>query len=377
MTEISRPFQIFVKPAGARCNMGCRYCYYLKKRALYPEKSAAMPEILLEEYIVQHIEASPEPVVRFSWHGGEPTILGLDYFRRIRVLQKKHLPAGRRIANGLQTNGSLLDDDWGRFFAEEGFAVGLSLDGPRELHDRCRVDTNGKSSFTHTMRGYEILRRYGVPTDILCVVNDYNVRQPAGVYQFFKSISAEYLSFLPCVERSPEGKISTMSVSAEVYGRFLCTIFDAWLDRDISRIKIQIFEEAARTAFKQEHSLCIFRPVCGDIPVLEHNGDLYSCDHYVDKGHHIGNIIEIPLGELLESPALRDFGNTKQKALPQYCRLCEVLDMCNGGCPKNRFLQTPEGEEGLNYLCAGYKRFFNHCRPWVNAISEKWRLRNR
>lgn len=368
-------FQIFVKPAGALCNLGCRYCYYLEKEKLYSQGSFRMPKVLLEEYIVQHIEACSDPVIRFSWHGGEPTILGLDYFGKIIELQQKHKPSHQQIWNGMQTNGTLLDEDWGSFLAKYGFSVGLSLDGPQKMHDRYRVTKGGKPTFERTLRGYQILRKHGVSTDILCVVNDYNVKYPLEVYQFFKKIGAAYISFLPMVERDADAEegVNPMSVEAELWGEFLCAVFDEWMDQDIGRIKVQIFEEAARTAFKMEHSLCIFRPECGDIPVVEHNGDFYSCDHYVDKAHCLGNIIDTPLGELLQSPEQRAFGRAKRDTLPRFCRECEVRDMCNGECPKNRFIKTPDGEPGLNYLCAGYKQFFTHIKPWIEQVAAVWK----
>jgi len=377
MGVASRGFQVFVKPAGAACNLACRYCYYLEKGPL-PAGAAAdpprMPENLLEEYIAQHIAASPDEIIRFSWHGGEPTVLGVDYFRRAVEIQRRLCPPGRRIANGLQTNGTLLDEDWGRFLAAEGFSVGLSLDGPRDLHDRHRLTRNGRPTFDETIRGYKILKRYKVPTDILCVVGASNVRHPAEVYLFFKGIGAAYLTFLPLVVRQPDspGGVSPDSVPPEAWGDFLCAVFDEWQSRDIGRIKLQAVEEAARTAFGQEHSLCIFRPVCGDIPVVERNGDFYSCDHYVDVGHRPGNIRETPLASLLESPAQRAFGQAKKEGLPGVCLRCEVREMCNGECPKNRFSIAPDGETGLNYLCAGYKKFFTHVRPFVDAVAAVW-----
>ena len=270
MAVASRGFQVFVKPVGAACNLACRYCYYLGKGVSSAgDATARMPDELLEEYIVQHIAASPEEVIRFSWHGGEPTLLGLDAFRRIAGLQRRHCPAGRTIANGLQTNGLLLDEEWGRFLAAERYAVGLSLDGPRAFHDRHRLTRDGRSSFEETLRGYRILRRHGVAVDILCVVGAGNVRHPDEVYGFFKRLGASHLTFLPLVERRPDapGGVAPESVPAEAWGRFLCAVFDEWVDGDIGRVKIQIFEEAARTAFGQEHSLCLFRPECGDIPV--------------------------------------------------------------------------------------------------------------
>ena len=376
MVKASREFQVFAKPVGSICNLDCHYCYYLKKEHLYPDgESFRMPEDILEEYIVQHINASPDPVIRFSWHGGEPTVLGLDYFVKIVALQRKHQPSNRRITNGIQTNGILLDEDWVRFLGAEGFAVGLSLDGPQEMHDRYRVTKGQNPTYEQTMRGYRLLRQHEIYCDILCVVHAYNVRYPTQVYRFFKQIEARYVSFLPLVEPQPdaEGGVSHRTVPAEALGVFLRTIFDEWMHEDIGLIKVQIFEEAARTAFGQEHSLCIFRPTCGDIPVIEHNGDFFSCDHFVDAEHCLGNIRETPLVDLLESPAQRAFGQAKLETLPRYCRECEVRAMCNGGCPKNRFLQTLDGEAGLNYLCAGYKLFFTYCQPFVAELSALWR----
>jgi uncharacterized protein len=384
MVKASHKFQIFAKPIGSICNLDCQYCYYLKKEYLYPKGEVfRMPDDILEEYIVQHISASIDPVIRFSWHGGEPTVLGLDYFRRIVALQRKHQPANQRIANGIQTNGTLLDEDWCRFLKTEDFAVGLSLDGPQKIHDRYRVTKDQKPTYQQAMRGYKLLRQHGIYCDILCVVNAYNVQYPIQVYRFFKQIEAQYISFLPLVKPQPdqasgkkEAGVSQRTVPPEAWGVFLCTIFDEWIDQDIGQVRVQIFEEAASTAFGQEHSLCIFRKICGDIPVIEHNGDFFSCDHFVDAEHHLGNIQEIPLVELLESPAQRAFGQAKLDTLPRYCQACEVRAMCNGGCPKNRFLHTPDGEAGLNYLCAGYKHFFGYCQPFVTQLAALWRRNN-
>jgi len=373
MAKCPHSFQVFVKPTGPVCNMRCRYCYYLDKKKYYPgEKSFQMPGLLLEEYIVQHIEASSDEIIRFSWHGGEPTLLGLDFFRRVLELQNKHQPVGQLIVNGLQTNGLRLDNRWGEFLSREKFSVGLSLDGPRELHDRYRRDRSGRSTFSQTLRGYDILKKHGVSTDILCVVHEGNVRKPLEVYNFFKEIGATYISFLPLVAREDPGRASKESVPGEEWGDFLIRIFDQWVKEDIGRIKVQIFEEAARWAFGLEHSLCIFRRTCGDIPVVEYNGDFYACDHYVDSRYCWGNIIETPLEELLMDPRQRSFGMEKEKGLPAYCRSCRVLAMCNGGCPRNRFVRTPDGESGLNYLCPGYKKFFTHCLPFVDAVRSRW-----
>ena len=379
MPIASREFQVFVKPTGSICNLACHYCYYLKKKHLYPkDESLRMPDNILETYIAQHIEAFPGPVINFSWHGGEPTLLGLDYFRKIVGLQRKYLPANRRITNGMQTNGTLLNEDWCRFLAAEDFSVGLSLDGPAELHDQFRSTSGRKPTHELALRGYELLRQHRIPCDILCVVNAVNVQHPERVYRFFKQIKATYIGFLPLVEPVPEAQagVSTRTVPAEAWGCFLCAIFDEWKQLDIGKLKVQIFEEAARTAFGQEHALCIFRKTCGDIPVVEHNGDFFSCDHYVRPEHRLGNIMETPLVVFLESSRQIDFGRAKLDSLPRYCRECTVREMCHGGCPKDRFLRTPDGEAGLNYLCAGYKQFFNHCRPFVAALSAQWRRQN-
>ena len=376
MVQFSRDFQVFAKPAGPLCNLDCVYCYYLRKDRLFTDTdSFRMPAILLEEYIAQHIEASTEPIIHFSWHGGEPTILGLEYFQMIVELQRKYCPAQQKILNGMQTNGTLLDEDWCRFLAEEGFSIGLSLDGPQEFHDKFRITKGNRPTFELTMNGYEWLQKFDISNDILCVVNSFNVRYPKRVYQFFKEIGATFVSFLPLVESLSEldNTVSSRSVPALAFGDFLCTIFDEWIEEDIGSIKIQIFEEALRTAFGQDHSLCIFRKTCGDIPVIEHNGDFYTCDHFVDTEHRLGNIIETPLAELLDSLVQRAFGQNKLDLLPRYCRECEVRAMCNGECPKNRFLNTPDGEIGLNYLCAGYKRFFNHFRPFVDDVAAVWK----
>ena len=375
MVKVSREFQVFAKPGGSLCNLDCHYCYYLEKEHLYPNgESFRMDYTILEEYIIQQIAASSGSVINFSWHGGEPTLLGLEYFRKIVVLQRKYQPSHQRIANGMQTNGTLLDEDWCRFLGTEAFAIGLSLDGPQEMHDRYRVTKGQNPTHKQAMRGYRLLRQYRIPCDLLCVVHAQNVQHPTQVYRFFKQIKAQYIEFLPLVEPQPEeeGAVSPRTVPAEAFGNFLCTIFDEWMRQDIGQVKVQIFEEAARTAFGQEHALCIFRKTCGDVPVIEHNGDFFSCDHFVNTEHRLGNIQKTLLIDLLESPAQRAFGQAKLDTLPRYCRECDVLEMCHGGCPKDRILRTPDGEAGLNYLCAGFKRFFTHCRPFVAELSALW-----
>jgi uncharacterized protein len=372
MVQRSREFQVFAKPVGALCNLDCQYCYYLEKERLYPESSSfRMPDDLLEEYIVQQIATAPGSEVLFSWHGGEPTILGLDYFRRIVELQRTHCPAGTHIANSIQTNGVLLTDEWCSLFAAEKFGVGLSLDGPRELHDAYRTTKDRRTTHRQVMQSYRLLRRHKIPVDLLCVVHAQNAQHPLEVYHFFKEIGAQYLSFIPLVapQLGSTGGVSERTVPAEAFGRFLSAIFDEWVRHDMGRLMVQIFEEAARPALGLGHSLCIFRPTCGDVPVVEHNGDVYQCDHVVTPEHRLGNIREIPLAELLESPAQDAFGRATEVSLPRHCQACDVLTMCNGGCPKDRIIQAPDGEPGLNYLCAGYRRFFIHCRPYTERMA--------
>lgn len=371
-----REFQVFVKPVGARCNLRCSYCYYLghsQPAGAYGRQR--MSDDVLETYIKQHIDAACGGELFFSWHGGEPTLAGIDFYRRAVEIEKKHAPAGCRIVNGMQTNATLIDERWGRFLKEEDFYVGVSLDGPERFHDSNRFRADGSGTFSEVMRGLEILRVQGVPHEILCVVNSENVHAPLDVYRFFRNLGAQYITFLPLVERVSPGTstVTERSVGALDFGMFLAAVFDEWVTEDIGNIKIQIFEEALRTAFRQEHTLCIFKKVCGAVPVVEVNGDFYSCDHFVDEDHRLGNIMDQSLGSLLDDPRQLVFGEAKKTTLPLYCHDCEVLDMCNGECPKNRFIITPDGESGLNYLCEGYRYFFNHCRPFINEVARLWK----
>ena len=376
MKKASQNFQIFLKPVGSKCNLACHYCYYLEKGVPFSdEKYLRMPDDLLEKYIIQHIEASPGADIFFSWHGGEPTLAGLQYFQCIVELQKKHQSNNCRIINGMQTNGTLLNDEWCRFLKKENFVVGISLDGPEEFHSEYRQSKNGNSSFKETLRGLNLLKSHKIPFEILCVVNSRNVRFPLAVYSFFKELQAGFITFLPLVGKhhTDENMVSERTVPAGEFGEFLCAVFDEWKENDIGKVKIQIFEEAIRTAFQLEHSLCILRKTCGGVPVVEHNGDFYSCDHFVDPMHLIGNINEISLVELLESQEQQAFGQAKLDSLPKYCLNCEVLEMCNGACPKDRFINTPDRETRLNYLYEGYKLFFNHCKPFVEEVAESWK----
>jgi uncharacterized protein len=369
-------FQVFVKPVGAICNLACSYCYYLDKQDIYAkETSILLPDNLLEKYIVQHFAASTGPDIFFSWHGGEPLLAGIPFFQRVVEIQQQHLPKNCKVVNGIQTNGTMLTHDWCKFLKNNDFIVGISLDGPEIFHSAHRTHKNGHSSFDEALRGYQLVKSYGIPCEILCVVSSCNVNYPLEIYRFFKQLKAEFITFLPLVEkRSLPGKcVTEKSVPSQAFGEFLCKIFDEWKSCDIGNVKVQIFEEAIRTAFQLEHTLCIFKKICGGVPVLEHNGDLYACDHYVEEQYRLGNIHSASLTELLESPVLKAFGQDKLVALPRYCLNCEVREMCNGACPKDRFIATPDGEPGLNYLCEGYKQFFNHIKPFAEQVAAVWR----
>lgn len=370
-----KEFQIFLKPVGALCNLRCSYCYYLSKSAFSKGEPVFNNENTAGEYIRQHIEAS-EDVVLFSWHGGEPLLAGIDFYRKMVSLQKKYNKSGKKILNGIQTNGTLVDDKWAQFLRKEKFVVGLSMDGPQRLHDIHRKTNNGSATFKNTLRGYHILLSYGILPEILCVVNDANSGYPLEIYRYFKSLGTRYMTFLPLVERI-EGtdRVSDNSVKASDFGVFMSVIFDEWSAMDIGTVKVQLFEEACRPAFGQDHTLCIFKKTCGGVPVIERNGDFYSCDHFVDSDHRVGNILRNTLTELLNSPVQVEFGKRKLTDLPEYCLNCNVLEMCNGECPKNRFINTPTGEAGLNYLCEGYKLFFNHSLPFIKAVSAVYNQR--
>ena len=347
METAAREFQIMVKTIGAICNLDCHYCYYLEKENLYPKgTNFRLDDDTLERYIVQHIQATPKDVVSFSWHGGEPTLLGVEFFRKAVALQKKHLPEGKTIINGIQTNGTTIDQEWCEFLAQENFYIGLSLDGPRELHDHYRVTKGQKPTHKQVVQAFHMLRKAKVHVDLLCVVHDVNVKYPTQVYRYFKEIGGQYLQFLPLVEKTgdPANPVHKRSVPAAAYGNFLNVIFDEWVRHDIGRIFIQLFDESVRPFLGMEHALCIYRETCGDVPVVEHNGDFYSCDHYVLPEYKIGNIHDRPLAEMVEDPRQREFGQKKWTSLPKYCRECEVLSMCNGGCPKDRIINTPDGE---------------------------------
>ena len=355
------------KPRGAICNLDCKYCYFLKKEALFPGSDFRMSDAVLEEYTRQYIVAQPQPEVSFAWQGGEPTLMGLEFFRKAVEYQAKYRKPGMRILNSLQTNAVTLDEEWCRFFREHQFLLGVSLDGPREQHDAYRIDKGGQPTFERVMRGLRLLQAQGVEYNILTTVHAANADHPLTVYRFLRDeVGARYLQFIPIVERDnesgyQEGNIVTdRSVRADGYGDFLMAIFDEWVRHDVGRVFVQIFDVALAAWAGERAGLCVFEETCGAALAIEHNGAVYSCDHYVEPNYFVGNIVDIPLSEIVVSESQRRFGEAKRDTLPQYCRDCEVRFVCNGGCPKNRIIRTPAGEPGLNYLCAGYRAFFNH-----------------
>lgn len=363
MTESRSPkaFHVMTKPIGPICNLDCEYCFYLDKEKLYPNtRSFRMTDEVLENYVRQYIEAQKVDEVTFAWQGGEPTLMGVEFFRRAVEFQKKYRRTGMRIQNSFQTNGTLLNDEWARFLKRNNFLIGLSIDGPPKLHDRLRYDKHGRPSSKDVLRGLKLLQKHGVDYNVLCVLNRYNADYPLELYRYFKSLGVEFLQFIPAVEHLEGRNVSECSVEAKQYGKFLCAIFDQWVMNDIGKIFVQIFDIALEAWLGYKPSLCIFSETCGDAMAIEHNGDLYSCDHFVFPEYHLGNIAEKSMGEMVDSQFQRKFGTDKRDNLPVYCQECEVRFVCNGGCPKNRFIQTPTGEDGLNYLCAGYKMFFNH-----------------
>jgi len=367
------PFLVMAKPAGARCNLDCAYCYYLPKARLFPQvPQPRMAADLLASYIRQRLESPRGPATHFEWHGGEPTLLGLDYFRQIVDLQQAHCPPGHAVSNGLQTNGTLLDEAWGRFLARERFSVGLSLDGPAECHDAYRTTCAGAPSHAAAERAFRLLRRHGVHTDVLCVLHAGNVPNPLPVYRYFRELGAAHLQFLPLVQPEGEG-VSPATAAPEAIGAFLCAVFDEWIRNDLGRITVQTFDEAFRPAAGLPHALCTFRETCGDVLALEHEGSLYPCDHYVGPEHLLGSLGREPLAALAAGPALAAFGRRKRDGLPARCRACDVLAWCNGGCPKDRILSEPSGEPGVNWLCPAYRRFFRHCRPVLARLAAHWK----
>lgn len=379
-------YHLLAKPAGAACNLGCQYCFFLSKEKLYPAgESPLMTEPLLETYIRKLLVSSPGPQVHVAWQGGEPMLRGLDFFRRSVELANKYRRPHQTILHTIQTNGTLIDDAWAAFFKEHNYLVGISIDGPPELHNPYRVTKSSTGSFDDVRRGWRCLQKHHVETNILCTIHAANADHPLKVYRFFRDeLKAQYIQLIPIVERASERTIALANrgwsgprgadrplytqdgnlvtertVGAAQFGRFLISIFDEWVQRDVGKVFVTTFDVALGSWLGQ-HNACIVSPTCGNALVLEHNGDVYSCDHYVEPGYLLGNLRRSPLKALVASEKQRRFGEAKFETLPDYCRKCPVLFACYGECPRNRFITAPTGEEGLNYLCEGYKAFFLH-----------------
>jgi uncharacterized protein len=360
-------FHVLAKPTGAICNLDCEYCFFLSKEALYPGDRFRMSDDLLDTYIRQVIESQSAPEVTIAWQGGEPTLMGVGFFRRAIELAELHKRPGQVLQHTIQTNGTLLTDEWCELFHDHHFLVGLSIDGPSALHDTYRVDKKGRPTFDKVMRGHQLLVAHDVDYNVLCTVNAANQHHPLEVYRFFRDdLGARYIQFIPIVERDNETgfqegeSVTDRSVESESWGQFLTTIFDEWVVRDVGTVFVPTFDAALASWYGAPASLCVFAETCGNAVALEHNGDVYSCDHFVEPDYLLGNIGSTHLLDLLASPEQRAFGEAKRDSLPTYCLQCEVRFACNGECPKNRFILTPDGQPGLNYLCAGYKSFFVH-----------------
>jgi uncharacterized protein len=368
---------VMAKPAGPRCNLACGYCYYLGKAELFRKAPGRMSEELLELYIAQRLEASPGPGTHFEWHGGEPTLLGLDYFKSIARIERRLAPegdsSGRFVTNGLQTNGTLLNDAWAEFLGRESWSVGLSLDGPARLHDKYRRTPEGAPTQERVLRSFEALRRRGVFTNVLCVLHEANAAAPDEVYAFFRELGVTYLQFLPLVTPASEGNGAASAHRAaaapEAIGDFLCRIFDLWISEGVGRMVVQNFDEALRPIYGAPHALCVHRETCGEAAVLERDGGFYACDHFVDPEHLIGNLRERSVASLAGDPRMLAFGAAKRESLPTACKECESLASCNGGCPKDRIVAAPDGSGALNYLCPAYRRFFAHSRPVLERLA--------
>jgi uncharacterized protein len=399
-TRASRRFHVMAKPAGSACNLDCTYCFYLGKQKLAGGPGGGhMHDDVLERFVQDYIRSVTADEVVFSWQGGEPTLLGLDFFRKVVALQRKHARAGQRIENDLQTNGTLLDEDWAHFLKEHNFLVGLSIDGPREIHDHFRVTKQAEPTFDRVFAAARMLQKHGVRFNTLTCVNRFNASRPLDVYRFLRrELGSTYLQFIPIVEPkdfetvapqkwdaarlpvigSPEARpdhpqsvVTPWSVDPEEYGRFLSKIWDEWLARDFGKVLVNFCETLVVQRMGMPSQICVYSEICGKGVALEHDGSVYSCDHYVYPEYRLGNVQQASLGDMVFAPDQVRFGYAKSETLPAYCRRCEFLADCWGECPKNRLLRTPDGEPGLNYLCAGLKRFFAHAMPEAKKIAAR------
>lgn len=374
---------VMAKPTGSVCNIDCTYCFYLEKEALYPERNTRwqMSDETLERYICQHIDAQSGDNVTFAWQGGEPTMMGLAFFRRVIALCDKYAN-GKKITHALQTNGILLDDAWARFFAEHHFLIGLSIDGPAPLHNQYRVNRAGKGTHDRVMAAMSLLKAHHVEFNTLTVVGKHNVEHALEVYEFLVAAGSRYIQFIPLVERlsndassalqlvlpgESAARLAPWTVPSWQFGDFLCQIFDLWVRRDVERVSVQMFDVAMAAWTGQPPVLCVHSATCGHAFALESNGDLYNCDHFVYPEHKLGNIHQQTIHELNHSEQAIAFGQTKEARLTADCRRCEFRPVCHGGCPKHRFAVSPGGHPGHNYLCAGYKHFFKHITPYMNV----------
>ena len=377
----AHPMYIMVKPVGSACNLRCDYCYYLEKQHLYANEGRQMlSDELLERFIREYIESQTTPEVLFTWHGGEPLVRPLAFYEKVVRLQQRYA-RGRRIANSLQTNGTLINDDWARFFHDQGWLIGVSLDGPEAYHDAFRRTRGGGPSFRNVIRGIDILNRHAVEWNALAVANRLNGDHPLSFYRFFKNIGCRYIQVTPVVERLAhhddgrqlaslvdEGQLAPFSIRPKQWGNFLCTIFDEWVRHDVSMFFINIFDATLANWVGVAPGLCTMAKHCGHAGVMEHNGDVYSCDHFVFPEYKLGNIHEQSLVEMMYSERQRRFGRAKADSLPTQCRECQWLNACHGECPRNSFIRTANGEPGLNYLCEGYRQYFSHVAPYMDVM---------
>ena len=394
--SLSPPLYVMAKPAGAACNLRCRYCYYLEKahlttsqpHNLTTSQPHTMSDELLRLFIQQYVEAQPQPNVLFTWHGGEPLLRPLAFYRRVVELQAPYLRQGYHIDNCLQTNGTLLDDEWCRFFAEQGWLVGISIDGTEAMHDAYRLSAGGQPTWRQVMHGIELLQQYGVEWNAMAVVHHQNADHPEEFYRFMRSIGCQYLQFAPIVERSlahPDGRhlaspdeftdtegrplsMTPESVTPQQWGAFLCRLFDEWVHHDVGEVFVELFDCTLANWCGIAPGICTLAEECSHGGVMEWNGDLYSCDHYVFPQYHLGNIRQHTLTEMLYSPRQEQFCRRKHETLPHQCQDCRWLHVCHGECPKNRILRTTDGEPGLNYLCEGYRQFFTHVAPYMDFM---------
>lgn len=402
LSPFASPLYVMAKPIGSICNLACKYCYYLEKGFLYRERvqevqgiqkvqgvqgtpKPLMSDATLEAFIQQYIESQTQPQVPFTWHGGEPLMRPLSFYKKVLELQRRYA-GGRQIDNCLQTNGTMLTDEWCQFFRENNWLIGLSIDGPQEFHDEYRRARGGQPSFHKVMRGIELLKKHGVEWNVMGVVNDFNADYPLVVYHFYKDIGAQYIQFTPIIERivphtdgrhlasiadGQQGELADFTVAPEQYAHFVCTIFDEWVRKDVGEVFLQLFDSTLARWMGQPPGVCSMAETCGHAGVIEHNGDVYSCDHFVFPEYRLGNIHEDSITAMMYSPRQRAFGQAKRESLPQQCRQCPWLFACNGGCPKDRFATTADGQTGLNYLCTAYQAIFEHMAPYMDFMREE------